>query len=234
VGEQGEEVHIEPITGTYLCRARLLAILVQFKFGAGETGGVSVYNLPRSGNRNMPKELSIDTTPSSIRMLSRNEYALPLRAQESRIRGSPAHKGKLKHSIDFRVPEGTPVHAALAGKVVFVKQDSDVGGPSKRKYWYLGNRIVIEHRNEEYTAYEHLRYLGSSVREGQRVRTGQLIGYSGNTGYTYEPHLHFEVFVRPGRDKSEGSTLVPRFKNPPKQTWVRIRKPERRQTPGGQ
>jgi murein DD-endopeptidase MepM/ murein hydrolase activator NlpD len=188
--------------------------------------------LPRSENRNMPKEPSMDTTPSSTRMHSRNEYALPLRAQESRIRGSPAHKGKLKHSIDFRVPEGTPVHAALAGKVVFVKQDSDVGGPSKRKYWNLGNRIVIEHRSEEYTAYEHLRYLGSSVKEGQRVRTGQLIGYSGNTGYTYEPHLHFEVFVRPRKDKSEGSTLVPRFRNEPRQTWVRIRKAQRRRMPG--
>jgi murein DD-endopeptidase MepM/ murein hydrolase activator NlpD len=130
----------------------------------------------------------------------------------------------LKHSIDFKISEGTPVYSALAGKVVFVKQDSDVGGPAKRKYWHLGNRIVIEHLNEEYTAYEHLRYRGSKVSEGQRVRTGQLIGYSGNTGYTYEPHLHFEVFVKPVKDKSEGSTLRPRFKNARAESWVRIRK----------
>jgi murein DD-endopeptidase MepM/ murein hydrolase activator NlpD len=161
---------------------------------------------------------------TSIRMLSRNEYALPLRVRAPRIRGSPAHKGKLKHSIDFRVSEGAPVYSALAGKVVFVKQDSIVGGPAKRKYWYLGNRIVIEHRNEEYSAYEHLRYRGSRVSEGQRVRTGQLIGYSGNTGYSFEPHLHFEVFVEPNEDKSEGSTLRPRFKNLTTESWVRLRR----------
>src|ERR1700680_1731512 len=99
--------------------------------------------------------------PSSIRM-SRNEYARPLRVRAARIRGSPAHRGRLKHSIDFRVSEGTPVYSALAGKVVFVKEDSNVGGRARRKYWDLGNRIVLEHRNEEYTAYEHLRYQGST------------------------------------------------------------------------
>jgi len=166
-------------------------------------------------------------------MLSRNEYALPLKVRAPRIRGSPAHTGRLKHSIDFRVSEGTPVYSSLAGKVVYVKQDSNVGGPSKRKFWHLGNRIVIQHRNEEYTAYEHLLYRGARVSKAQRVRTGQLIGYSGNTGYSYEPHLHFEVFVRPNEDESEGSTLAPLFKNLATESWVRIRKRERTQGQAG-
>lgn len=83
---------------------------------------------------------------------------------------------------------------------------------------------MIAHKNDEYTAYEHLRYRGSEVNESQRVRTGQLIGYTGNTGYTFEPHLHFEVFVRPIKNKSEGSTLKPRFKTHATESWVRIRR----------
>ena len=146
-------------------------------------------------------------------MKCKNNYKLPLNKKHIRsiAKGSPAHKGRLKHSIDFIVPEGTPIHAALNGKVVYVKQDSKVGGPH-RKYWFEGNRIVIKHKNDEYTAYEHLKYKGSKVRVGQVVRKGQLIGYSGNTGYSSGPHLHFEVFNNPSKDESEGMTLQVSFK----------------------
>ena len=142
-------------------------------------------------------------------MKTKNVYRLPLdRKLIGRVeyKKSPAHVGSLKHSIDFFVREGTPIKASLGGKVVYVKQSSNVGG-NHRRYWFKGNRIVIAHKNGEYTAYEHLKYKGSKVRVGQIVKKGQVIGYSGNTGYSSIPHLHFEVFDNPAKDESEGTTL---------------------------
>ena len=118
--------------------------------------------------------------------------------------------GDLKHSVDFVVPQGTPIYAALDGTVVFVKQDSNIGGPNK-KYWNDGNRIVIKHENGEYSAYEHLRYHGAMVQVSQNVKQDDVIGYSGNTGYSHKPHLHFEVFNNPTTDESEGVTLEINF-----------------------
>lgn len=141
-------------------------------------------------------------------------YGLPMRRKDVTdiTCVSPAHTEKLKNSIDFIAPEGRPIYAALSGKVTYVKQDSRVGGPYKR-LWFKGNRIEIVHKNGEHTAYEHLMYKGSKVEVGQRVRKGQIIGYSGNTGYSHRPHLHFEVFVYTGPDKDKDvETLVISFK----------------------
>lgn len=76
---------------------------------------------------------------------------------------SPAHVGKLKHAVDFLVPESTPVQAALDGIVVDIKTDSDIGGAEKSLEQY-GNFIEIQHVNNEYSDYEHLRKTASLVR----------------------------------------------------------------------
>lgn len=149
-------------------------------------------------------------------MKAKNNYQLPINEGEFKKidrASSPAHVGKLKHSTDFVCDEGVPINASLGGEVVWVKNDSNVGGPDK-KYWNDGNRIVIKHTNGEYSAYEHLRYKSAEVNVGERVKTGQLIGYSGNTGYTFGPHLHFEVFRFTGPNKEEDfETLEVKFQN---------------------
>lgn len=139
---------------------------------------------------------------------AKNNYSLPLKINDVLAAGKrgSTHIGSLRHSLDFICEEATPVYAALGGLVVYVKYDSSVGGPMK-KYWTKGNRIVIRHRNNEYSAYEHFQHKGTVVSAGERVRKGQLIGCSGNTGFSYKPHLHFEVFNNPSNDESEGETL---------------------------
>jgi murein DD-endopeptidase MepM/ murein hydrolase activator NlpD len=140
---------------------------------------------------------------------AKNNYQLPLKKdsiQRCTNRLSTCHVGKLKHSLDFYCEEGTPIYAAKGGLVVFVQNDSNVSGLTK-KYYNLGNRLVLEHENGEYTAYEHMRYKGIVVDRGQRVKRGQIVAYSGNTGITMAPHLHFEVFNNPNRKKTEGTTL---------------------------
>lgn len=120
----------------------------------------------------------------------------------------PPHPKKLNYAVDFLVSAGTPIYATASGKVVWIKDNSKVGGRNKKKYWNLGNRIVIKHKNGEYTAYEHLKYRGAVVNVGRGVKGGQLIGYNGNTGWsTIGPHLHFEVFINPTKDESEGQTI---------------------------
>src|SRR4051812_46362915 len=117
-------------------------------------------------------------------MKSKNTYWFPVdkSAVTEDAEKSPAHAGQLKYAIDFECKEGTEVLAARGGSVVFLKDDSNEGGPDK-KYWFKGNRIVLKHDNGEYSAYEHLRYKGAKVKMGQQVKVGEVIGYSGNTGY---------------------------------------------------
>jgi murein DD-endopeptidase MepM/ murein hydrolase activator NlpD len=133
-------------------------------------------------------------------MLSINRYRLPIpKEQLKRIdrTSSPAHLGKLRNAIDFIVDEQTPVLAAADGIVTFVKDDSDNGG-SNSIYWNYSNFIVIMHSNGEYSRYDHLSYNSSTVKVGQNVRADEEIARVGMTGFTYVPHLHFQVFVVTG------------------------------------
>lgn len=95
--------------------------------------------------------------------------------------------------IDYGVPMGTPVYSAAAGRVVRVTN----GGA-------YGQRIEIEHGGKVWTLYAHL--SASSVRVGDTVQAGQVIGKSGNSGNSSGPHLHFEV--RQGANKY-GNTVNP-------------------------
>lgn len=89
------------------------------------------------------------------------------------------------NGIDIGMPTGTPVKAALAGRVVGV---GDCG-----RYAY-GKWVAIDHGDKGITTlYGHLSL--QKVKVGQEVATGDLIGYVGNTGYSTGPHLHFTIFA---------------------------------------
>ena len=129
-----------------------------------------------------------------------NRYKLPVpKGHLQRIdrTSSPAHTGNLRNAIDFIADEETPILAAADGIVTFVKDDSNTGG-SNLIYWSHTNFIVIMHSNGEYSRYDHLSYNSSRVKAGQYVRAGEEIARVGMTGYTYLPHLHFQVFVATG------------------------------------
>lgn len=106
--------------------------------------------------------------------------------------GAFSHNGAGRYAIDFQMPIGTPVHAARGGRVVDVLNSSDKGGPD-RSFIEFDNRVVIQHRDRTLSVYSHFRRGGVVVRPGRRVKAGQLIGYSGNTGFSTGPHLHFAV-----------------------------------------
>ena len=100
------------------------------------------------------------------------------------------YNGKGHTGIDFAASIGTPVLASLGGTIVGAG-NTDVG--SCRSY---GKWIMIKHNNGLSTLYAHLSLI--NVTMGQTVSTGQVIGYSGNTGYSTGPHLHFGVYATEG------------------------------------
>ncbi len=89
--------------------------------------------------------------------------------------------------IDISVPSGTAVYAAKGGKVMVAKSSGDAG-----------NAIIIQHDANSYSNYQHNTTI--KVSEGQTVEAGQLIAYSGSTGYSFGPHVHFAITTEAGFD----------------------------------
>ena len=122
--------------------------------------------------------------------------------------GSHTHnkKGSI-HAYDFEMPEGSFVSAVRGGVVGYVK-DSNTEGGDDRSYMNKVNVIMVCHDDGTVAVYAHLKHQGSLVNVGEHVFAGQVIGLSGNTGFTTGPHLHFALMV--------GDRSVPiTFKNLP-------------------
>lgn len=101
-----------------------------------------------------------------------------------------AHRG-----IDYRAPSGTPVYAAGDGKVTRSAYDAN-----------NGNHVFIQHANSIVTKYLH--FTNRNVKQGQRVRQGDVIGFVGSTGLSEAPHLHYE-FVVNGTHRNPRTVSLP-------------------------
>jgi len=100
------------------------------------------------------------------------------------VRIHPIYKiPKFHNGMDFTAPTGTDVYATGDGVVSVTK--SLIGS--------YGNHIIIDHGFGYETIYAHLE--GFKVKQGQKVKRGDVIGFVGNTGLSTAPHLHYEVLV---------------------------------------
>ena len=148
--------------------------------------------------------VSKDPRRKEVRMLQKGEitedssfiYGLPFKNGKSHlvVQGyfsRLSHKNRV--AIDFKMKKGTEILAVRDGIVLRMKEDGNKGGWN-RKYLRDGNYIVIQHDDNSRSGYWHLKINGVLVNVSDTVKQGQVIGLSGNTGYTTFPHLHFMVW----------------------------------------
>lgn len=114
----------------------------------------------------------------------------------------PDDSEDMTYSIDFLLPIGTKVIASREGIVTKVKNNGSKNYDGKdlqkgdEAYKNHMNYIEIKHKDGSFASYSHLKFKGCLVEVGDKVKKGQLIGLSGNTGWSSAPHLDFNVFKR--------------------------------------
>jgi len=104
---------------------------------------------------------------------------------------------KLHTGTDFAAPSGTPIMASGTGKITRARW---CGGG--------GNCVKIKHNSTYETVYAHMKSFARGIKEGRRVKQGQIIGYVGSTGMSTGPHLHYEVIVN-GRKVNSQKLKLP-------------------------
>jgi len=147
---------------------------------------------------NLESQLQIAIDPNSLPSVGKGVLRWPLdkivitqHFGNTEFAKSGAYNGSGHNGVDFGTSIGTEVKAALSGVIV------GAGNTDQYKGCYsYGKWVLIKHSNGLSTLYAHLSLI--KVSEGQSVSTGQVIGYSGNTGYSTGPHLHFTVYASQG------------------------------------
>ncbi|HET9620613.1 MAG TPA: M23 family metallopeptidase [Kofleriaceae bacterium] len=110
--------------------------------------------------------------------------------------GAFSHHGSNEFAVDFACPIATPVVAARPGTVVAVNASARGNGTTPDFLDdHRANFVLVLHDDGTLGEYMHLAPSGALVHPGQRVRRGQQIALSGNTGFSSTPHLHFQVMT---------------------------------------
>jgi murein DD-endopeptidase MepM/ murein hydrolase activator NlpD len=151
--------------------------------------------------RDFEAKLSFILNPNTIPAAGSRVFDWPIKnvvitqyfgGTEFAKRNAGVYGGRAYHpGVDFGVPSGSQISAPLAGTVRATGNTDAVPGCYSWGKWTL-----IDHANGLSTLYAHQSV--QSVVPGQRVATGEIIGYSGNTGYSTGPHLHFTVYAKDG------------------------------------
>ena len=123
--------------------------------------------------------LSIDCIPA-IQPVNNRQLTLLAAGKKPLI--NPFHRTMREHhGVDYLIPEGTAVFATADGTVQSLSEKNTTHGKA----------ITIDHGNDYQTSYSHL--LDIRVKRGDKVKRGDIIAMSGNSGLSFAPHLHYEV-----------------------------------------
>ena len=103
-----------------------------------------------------------------------------------------SHTGSSVYAVDWDVPEGTEVVAVRGGLVLDLYEESD-SGCAEASCADQANYVVVDHGDGTFGQYWHLQQGGALVEIGDLVGRGDVLGLSGNTGWSTDPHLHLQV-----------------------------------------
>jgi murein DD-endopeptidase MepM/ murein hydrolase activator NlpD len=123
------------------------------------------------------------------------------------VGGVNHHSEIFKYAVDFDMPIGSLVTAARDGVVEFIEESFEDGDFAVGK----DNLVVLGHDDGTHSRYVHLTKAGALVEVGQVVFQGDPVGWSGNSGQSRSPHLHFDVTRGDGTRDSQ--TIPVCFKN---------------------
>lgn len=113
-----------------------------------------------------------------------------------------------RNAVDFSMPPGTAVLAARGGEVI--ETESRYGaGSDEEPVTHEGNYVRVRHEDGTIATYAHLMHRGVTAAQGMRVEAGGLLGYSGATGDTLRPQLHFGVSRWEGPEGARFEISIP-------------------------
>lgn len=125
-----------------------------------------------------------------------SKYTLPFKKNvRIKICDASSHRKRRasRFCLDFFVPSGTPIVAARDG-VVVARESRYSKSYKNERYLGRANYVILRHSDGEESVYVHLRWRSIKVKIGQKVKRGQFLALSGQTGYATYPHLHFGVY----------------------------------------
>ncbi len=170
--------------------------VVRLAPGETRTAGLLAIQAADEPHRYQTKWRALPGDPHAVHD-DRWHYRMPFAGSQSVVisqgyNGPFSHEGASAYALDFPMPSGTPILASRGGTIAEVIHDEVASGIRTGEN-EGDNRVVIEHVDGTFSVYAHLRH-GGPARVGQRVQSGDLIGLSGDTGFSTGPHLHFEVY----------------------------------------
>lgn len=125
---------------------------------------------------------------------NKSEYVLPFPVGNGYMcmttwNTGPSHLGEFSYGVDFAMQIGTQICAAREGTVVYIRKNytdrDNIAGHE--------NYVIVSHTDSTFARYVHITQNGSRVNIGDKVKKGDLLALSGNSGSSGPPHLHFDV-----------------------------------------
>jgi len=169
-------------------REQLEAELRDFEAQLQYTLDPSKIPSPGSGTLQFPLDKSFMARCGEREKTFGNLYCITQYFGNTKFAQSGAYNGKGHNGMDFGAPTGTKVVSALSGIVEAVGNTDTIKG-----CYSYGKWVLVHHANGLATLYAHLSHIG--VSKGEAVAANGFLGYSGSTGYSTGPHLHFTTFV---------------------------------------
>ncbi len=200
------------LSGLDLKDRKKIVNAVQKEFKGSGVGGPSIpINIPNLSDKKLNEKfkdtnLKVDTWTSletATKMLpfgnplkvSRPYITSPYGVRKNPIASESTDSPYEFHSgVDFNGAENTPLYSTSAGKIIKIINDN-------RKTGY-GNHVIVDHGIGFSTLYAHLNKVNDKLKIGSRVEKDDLLGYSGSTGRSTGPHIHYEI-------RYKGKTINP-------------------------